>query len=349
MAVSVVLLGGLASALMVASHAMPDNDLPSQALLNGALASEQIAADLLEAQSFTEFTPTVVTFTVADRNHGGVGPETIRYSWSGILGDPLTRQYNGGTIANLLDNVNDFSLTYTLEPTSTTTTAPGQEFPFTQIARYDLDATVAEQEFLVSTDSSCGEFISPDPAQLPTGTTQWQLTDVYVALKSKGKGNQSGNMTAIQLRPANADRTPTSTILDQLDVDEGTLSSKSWTTIHWTISGAPWIASTDGICIVIEAINQVDTCRVLFQSVPIPSGNVSFLQAVGVGASFGVDNTQTMTMFSVYGTAKTSAGTSSPPTSFLQSVMIGVQVGAETSAHVETATDVLNQPEVVTP
>ena len=40
------------------------------------------------------------------------GPETIRYAWSGTPGDPLTRQYNGGTVLNVSDYVQFFSLDY---------------------------------------------------------------------------------------------------------------------------------------------------------------------------------------------------------------------------------------------
>ena len=60
--------------------------------------------ELNYALSFTERPVNVVEFTVADRD-GDESPEFIRYAWSGTPGDPLTRQYNGGTIAELVRDV----------------------------------------------------------------------------------------------------------------------------------------------------------------------------------------------------------------------------------------------------
>lgn len=350
MAVSVVLLGGLASALVISSHAMPDGDSLARGLLDGATAAEQIAADLLCARSFTEVSSTAVEFTVADRNHGPDGPETIRYAWSQTAGDPLTRQYNGGAPANILDGVNEFALTYDLETTGESAPpTPGEEFPFRQIVDYTLDTGIAEQEYAVSTSTWCGEYISPDPSTLPAETAQWRLDNMSFRLKKLGNGPQSGNMTAVQLRTANADRTPGSTVIDELLIDEGTLDSKNWTMIFWTPSGAPWIGPTEGLCIVIKPVSQPDTCRVLFQATAIPSGNVSFLQSTDAGASFSVHNSETMTGFSVSATAKTSAGATASSTSLLRRVTIGIRVGDAPSAFVETATEVLNQPEVTGP
>lgn len=111
MTVMSVLMTGLASALVIASRALPSDQSPVSLTLDAQYASEQIAGELFCAQSFSEETPTAVTFTVADRDADTVA-ETIRYAWSGIAGDPLTRQYNGGAIVNVIENAYEFNLTY---------------------------------------------------------------------------------------------------------------------------------------------------------------------------------------------------------------------------------------------
>jgi prepilin-type N-terminal cleavage/methylation domain-containing protein len=112
MAIMAILMAAMTSVIMVASHALPDRDtlLDPRAVASDAV--DQIAAELFYATAITEETATTVTFTVADRGHGAAGPETIRYAWSGTPGDPLTRQYNGGTVIAVCETAQDFSLTY---------------------------------------------------------------------------------------------------------------------------------------------------------------------------------------------------------------------------------------------
>ncbi len=70
-----------------------------------------VQAELQYAQSVTEQTVTAITVTVPDRDADS-NPEEIRYAWSGTPGEPLTRQYNGGTAANAAEGVHDFSVDY---------------------------------------------------------------------------------------------------------------------------------------------------------------------------------------------------------------------------------------------
>ena len=52
-----------------------------------------------------------MTFTVADRT-GDSAADTIRYAWSGVAGDPLTRQINAGTAVTVAANVQSLQLSY---------------------------------------------------------------------------------------------------------------------------------------------------------------------------------------------------------------------------------------------
>jgi prepilin-type N-terminal cleavage/methylation domain-containing protein len=109
MAILTILMGAMTSVIVVASHAIPDAEDPVQTKLATMDVVDQIGRELYYATTITESTATAMTFTVPDRGHGAAGPETIRYAWSGTPGDPLTRQYNGGTVVNLSTGVQSFS------------------------------------------------------------------------------------------------------------------------------------------------------------------------------------------------------------------------------------------------
>lgn len=112
LSIMTVLLGGLTSAVLIASHSLPTGNDPLTASVQAGQVVDQIARDLLYATTFSESTNNAVTFTVADRGHGTAGPETIRYAWSGTPGDPLTRQYNSGTVVTVCQSVEAFTLDF---------------------------------------------------------------------------------------------------------------------------------------------------------------------------------------------------------------------------------------------
>ncbi|MBU0617195.1 MAG: prepilin-type N-terminal cleavage/methylation domain-containing protein [Planctomycetes bacterium] len=112
MGIMAILMGGMASAILVATHALPDDQGSSEAGAEAVEIVDQIAGELLYATAITEEAENAVTFTVADRNHGAAGPETIRYEWSGTPGDPLTREYNGATAVKICEEVQLFSLRF---------------------------------------------------------------------------------------------------------------------------------------------------------------------------------------------------------------------------------------------
>ena len=117
MAVMTVLLGGIASAMILASRAVPDLATPLKAMADGYHAADGLASELFAAQTITFRSATVVEFTVADRNADSTA-ETICYSWNGAAGGPLTRRYNNGTIDTVLENIYQFDLRYDTQSVS---------------------------------------------------------------------------------------------------------------------------------------------------------------------------------------------------------------------------------------
>jgi hypothetical protein len=120
-AILAILMGGMASAVVLTSRAVPTTSATrSEAEVQASVAKalDQIEADLLCAKTITELTATAITMTVADRGHGAAGDETIRYAWSGVVGAPLTRQYNGGTAMAVVEGVRSLVLSSTTAATS---------------------------------------------------------------------------------------------------------------------------------------------------------------------------------------------------------------------------------------
>ncbi len=110
LAASVVLMGGMASAVAVSTRSLSLADTGSGARAISTDVQRDFMADLQRATGFTERTASAITFSVPDRNGDG-RPEKLRYAWAGA-GSPLTLQMNDGTVQNLATNVQQFGLSY---------------------------------------------------------------------------------------------------------------------------------------------------------------------------------------------------------------------------------------------
>lgn len=153
-----ILLLGVTKAILIASGAVPAADSRKQSRSDAAAAVDRLQADLTFATSITELTSTAITFTVADRGHGAVGAETIRYAWSGTAGAPLTRAYNGSTPVNVVSSVTSLSFTGDVVP-GTVTSAPRVLLVVNSVTSLVTDDTLrqaklAEWGYSVTTISS---------------------------------------------------------------------------------------------------------------------------------------------------------------------------------------------------
>lgn len=108
-ALTALLVGGLASALFISSKTLTADGPASSDANRAGLVLGQVSRDLRHALRFSERTATAASFAVPDRTGDGK-PETIRYSWSGTIGDPLMYQYNGAAALPILDDVKQFQM-----------------------------------------------------------------------------------------------------------------------------------------------------------------------------------------------------------------------------------------------
>jgi len=120
-AVSALLLGGIMSTVAVTIRATDENLGPWKAISEGRTALDEIAGDLAYARSFNSRLAHAVEVIVADRD-GDLADETIRYEWSGVAGEALTRKYNAETAVEVLEDVHQLDLSYTVETITGSTT-----------------------------------------------------------------------------------------------------------------------------------------------------------------------------------------------------------------------------------
>lgn len=117
MAIMATVVIGLGSAFLLSARAAPAAGDPLGLAVDASKALEQISDEIASATLFELADPTRTRFLVADRDNDGT-PERIEYAWSGVAGEPLTRSYNSGTAAVVLDEVDDCAFEYTIQSPS---------------------------------------------------------------------------------------------------------------------------------------------------------------------------------------------------------------------------------------
>ncbi len=332
MAVLMILTSAMGSAMMIAGRGLPDAESPMTVISQSVDVVDQISGDLLYATSVTENTDSTITFTVADLKHGAAGPETFRYAWSGTPCEPLTREYNGSAAAIVIENVHDFHLSYMQKAGSA-----------------NLGATVETEEVILSshgvanfpgsyflTDQTwVGQYFAPN---LPADAIAWSVTRVSFMARSNGPTN---GITAVQLRPANANEEPAGNVLEEVLMYESVLNSiYLWQETAFTL--VTGLAPTDGLCLVL-AMNTSDT--VLAEIQVEDAGGSGRVATSNGGASWSSDVGKSM-LYYVYGKATIPDPDPPPAQMLLAGVNICLQVGANASTHVQTEIQVVNTPEV---
>ncbi len=114
MTIMTILVGGMASAVLLATQALPGEADASNRSQEAIEAVEQIGRDVELAVSLVRTDADAIEFTVPDRGHGVSGDETIIYQWSGVPGDPLTYSYNSSAAITLCEDVQELSLEYVI-------------------------------------------------------------------------------------------------------------------------------------------------------------------------------------------------------------------------------------------
>jgi type II secretory pathway pseudopilin PulG len=325
MVIATVLLAAIGSTIVLASRAIPSANNPTACTIEASMALDQLVAELEAAVCITEHSQTAIAFTVADRSGDGLA-ERIRYAWSGTPGDPLTRQYNGGTAAAFIAKVEQFSLAPEIQSITEAYPGAGVEDTFDSLLVSTVSGTGLGDSDVTSTNW-LGQYF---PMSLPANTMGWRPTRIrFIARK-----NSSSGATKVQLRPADASFKPTGAVLQELTMDASILP--------------PWYVWVEG-SFTLDRRRSADPVCLVFKYF---SGNkpATLLSSDGAGLLASADSGATWTYSSskfiqcqLYGKVTQPGPTQYAVTQYLTAMRIAMQVtGVGRTA--ETISQVLNQP-----
>jgi len=333
-AVTSAIMLSLASAMLIAGRAMPDASSPAGACVAAAEAVEQMVTELQYAVSIDQRSANRIEFAVADRNADDV-PETIRYEWSGTSGAPLTRQYNGGTVVNLLTDIREFNFSYDLK-TITTEVPLANESAETKLVSYN--STQDLHDYPIKDTEWYGQYFLP---VLPADAISWKVTHVLMYAKQDGPADGEAR---VQLQLATAGKYPSGIVPEEKTLLESALLS-GYLEHEFTFSSTDELAPQQGLCIVVKWIANGTACKIRGRDKNVTASNLALAKSTNRGASWSALPNQSL-LFTVYGTVTTAGAPQIQNTYHLNGVQIKLRAGSDGQSLVQTNVRALNGPEV---
>lgn len=345
--VSGVLMAGLTSTLYVASRAVNVSG-PPRAVLDGSRAASDVLGELQYAVTFTERSASAVEFTVADRD-GDEAAETIRYAWSGTAGDPLTRQYNGGAAVPVVEDVQQFDLSYVVQTTTETVTEEaGADSGETLLASFEGWAGIyADEAWKLTT---CSEYLV---VNIPNDATQ--LTISRVELQTKQViGGWGDKGVSIHYPASSGGPEP------ELSSRIGTEAMKSnaelpiggdWT--EFAFSDVVIDNPTNEYCIVVCNTFVLAGSTLFYSDGDAPSDTPVGLWSIDGGTMWdpsGSERDDNDMPFRIYGSYTTGGAEAVEQTRyFITRVNSKLRVGSASETRIDGGVRILNAPEVPAP
>lgn len=323
--ISIIFLA-MGSVMVLASKAVPDPGAPTNLALDAADLLRQATDELRTAIELKTAEATVLEFVVPDRD-GDDNGEQIKYQWSGVPGEPLTRQVNGGNTAQVLPQAYEFDLTYD---------AISVQGPpiITESSEVELSSHVgllSFNDFAINDEDWIGQYFVP--TGLPADAVSWSVTRVLFEAKVHG-GNKGESL--VQLRPALAGNRPDTTVLEQSSMIESNLAS-NYLWQQFMFSSVRDRAPGEGLCLVLKWVSDADAADVRFDDL----AGSGMLTTSNGGGTWSKNLLRGMNYY-VYGTY--SAPSPPPPIDVLRSVTVTLNAGAGAASRARTSIIALNQP-----
>ena len=334
MAVTTLVMVGVGSAMLVASHALPDKSRPALQLLEASGVVQQIRTELAMAIQVTERSASAVTFTVADRDGDG-SPERIRYAWSATPGDPLARQYNGGAEVAVLEHVYELDLHYEVKTATEPYPGPLIESAETELMGYESATSLSEEH--VHDNQWWAQYFKPT---LPADAVRWKVTRVQSVMK-RDHGNDT--TTAIQLRLPMTDDRPSEVIVDEATVAQLSLSD-SYAWIERSFANASGLLPEAGLCLAFTTTGS-NSARLLYQGGDVWLPGAGFVEGK---PAWQAPVTDKALLFRVYGTTFTAGPVQKATRQYVLGARLSVRTGNDAGSRFDAAVRMLNAPEVLT-
>jgi hypothetical protein len=335
----VLSLGGLAilllaiqSTALLVDRASPKEGSATSAALASARTLDQLASELTFATAVARAGLYDLEFTIPDRNGDGL-PETIRYTWSGKVGDSLVRTANGVNPANVATPVNEFRFNYDtrtvqVDPTS----SEGAE---TLLVSYDpLLGQLTGSNYTIDANHWIGQYFRPS---LPANATAWRVTRVLFQARQH---NTASGKALVQLRPA-LGNLPGSDIIDQTALLESSLDPVySWRTFYFDNAGG--LAPGNGVCLVVQWASDSDAGEVFYKGGLAALAGQSLVTSGNAGSSWSNSNDKQM-FFYVYGKIATPNPTGTKD--LVTGVRCTLRTSDDTRSYARVSVRLLNEPQ----
>ena len=352
-AVMIVVMGGVSSAMLLAGHAIPDGRSSLDAVVQGYQVTEGIAGELYTAQTFTERTGASVEFTVPDRDADN-NPETIRYEWSGTPGDPLTREYNVAEAVTVAEDVHEYQLDYVIRTVSETIVELVEQTSDAELAYFEgWDGVLGEpkdRRLLAS------EWVSQYfTITVPQGATELTITRATLVLHKDLSGTPPD--VTVGIHPVKGDGSyepeatpvgPTATIpAFALQVDY------TWTNAMFSGLTITDLGQTE-YCLVVKGTTTVPVWLQYKYAKSAPANGIVQRWTTDSGASWDPrtnELNQQDILFRLYGTYtfEPQEQETTIDRDFLTSIDVTLRVGSDASAQIRTSSQIVNAPEVSGP
>lgn len=333
LAITSILLVTIASSVVIASYAIPDGTEKSSVVIASGRGLDQLLEELRYALSIREQTARSLEFTVADRN-GDIREEVIRYAWTGVAGDSLTRQYNGGAIVPVVENVQDFTFGYqTLTYQKQDPTVESAE-----VVLADHSASVKDVPYRVSVRARIGQFFMP--SNLDPMALSWKVTRVLVQLQNNGP---AVGETLLQLRTPTIDNLPGPTIYEQLTLLEADLQA----TFFWEeylFTNVDGIPPDQGLCLVFKWVSDANSLEVQYDR----DSGAGLLLSNDNGVSWTISGMGSLN-YSVFGTYTTMGASVYGYALICVDITLVTTDSGKGKVVLYASAPTLNTPEVLTP
>ena len=345
-----MLLVGLSSALYLTIQATEPDIGGHQSKLTADMALAELTGELRFAKTFLTRDAHAVEFTVADRD-GDTNDETIRWEWSGTATDPLTRQYNAGSVVNVLENVYGFDLSYNIDEVTTVESGTGEitsdEFMLADFEGWaGISPTIGP--YVLSDVNWAAEYFQAQG--LPVDLTEMEITKISLRLADFLGGTIKVSIyKAIGGGSVLPEASP---IGSPVFIDSTTLpSGTNW--IDIAFSDVILTEYQDEFVIVISTLTANAAAVEYYNDRNAPSDSTVMIYSSDAGSSWDPaanKRDQNDMPFRAYGTYTTiGEGNVETTRYFVVSSGCQLQVGSDGAHACELDTEIVSRPEVVTP
>ncbi len=331
LAISSILVAGLASALNVAYLSTPRRETKSTVALRMSRAIETICNDLRYATSLTQLSDNSITLTVPDRDGTDPAIEVIEYTWNAGPASPLIRTFNGQSTV-ILPSVEAFNLVPRLRSVPLPTTYSESE----EVLLASYTSLLELKGVTIGSTNWHGQTIRPQPA----GAAEWKLTQFRF---QGSRQNLNSNMTRVDLCRETA-------LLPRELLETVVIPSNAlpliFTPYAVSFSNCPYLPVGQGVSVIFRAHSSGPTINIQCQKSnanPAPHAKVRTITGEN---GWEVDSGSSM-LFEAWGKYKTA----NPQIQqhFVNALGVSVVLGSSNPMQFHAVVQILNEPELPSP